>query len=301
MLRLGTRASVLARTQSGQVAAAVTAATGMPCELVPIRAEGDDTRIPLDAPPRPGAFVATLRDALLAGRVDLVVHSYKDLPSAPVPGLVVAAVPQRAPAQDVLVARDGLTLAQLPVGARVGTSSPRRAAALLRLRPDLAFVPVRGNIDTRISLAHNGTVDAVMLALAGLHRVGRAAEATEVFDVTDIVPAPAQGALAVECRAESPLAESLAALDHLPSRLEVIAERAVLEGIEAACTTAVGARATWSPGRLDLVAELSGHRGVAYISRYAVVDLPESDPAAARGTAYDLGRLVAEALLEGTP
>ncbi|HMT30993.1 MAG TPA: hydroxymethylbilane synthase [Dermatophilaceae bacterium] len=301
MLRLGTRASVLARTQSGQVAAAVTALTGMPCELLPIRSEGDDTRIPLDAPPRPGAFVATLRDALLEDRVDLVVHSYKDLPSAPVPGLVVAAVPERAPAEDVLVAREGLTLAQLPVGARVGTSSPRRSAALLRWRPDLVIVPVRGNIDTRISLAHNGTVDAVVLALAGLHRVGRAAEATEVFALTDLVPAPAQGALAVECRSDSPLAATLAALDHLPSRLEVVAERAVLEGIEAACTTAVGARATWSPQRLDLVAEISDHRGVGYASRYAVVDLPASDPVESRATAYELGCAVADALLQGTP
>jgi hydroxymethylbilane synthase len=149
MIRLGTRGSLLARTQSGLVADALAQLTGEPVELVVIRSEGDDTSIPLDAPSRPGAFVSALRDALLAGTVDVVVHSFKDLPSAPADGLVVAAIPERAPAADVLVSRAG-TLSELPAGARVGTSSPRRAAALARFRPDLAVVAIRGNVDTRI-------------------------------------------------------------------------------------------------------------------------------------------------------
>ena len=160
-LRLGTRASLLARTQSGFVADALTAATGLPCELVPIRSEGDDPRVSLDAPPRPGAFVATLRDALLAGEVDFVVHSYKDLPSAPLPGLVIAAVPTREDARDVLVSRTGARLPELAPGAIVGTSSLRRQAQLLALRPDLDVRSIRGNVDTRVRKVLEGQYDAV--------------------------------------------------------------------------------------------------------------------------------------------
>ncbi len=296
MLRLGTRASLLARTQSTAVAHLVEAALGEPCELVAIRTDGDDPALRLDAPNRPGIFVTTLREAVLAGTVDLVVHSFKDLPSAAVPGLVVAAVPERADARDVLVAAGEATLEQLPRGARVGTSSPRRAAALLRARPDLRIEPIRGNVDTRLGLVTAGRLEAVVLAKAGLDRIGRTVASTAVLDPAVMVPAPAQGALAVECRAESPLAARLATLDHTESRCAVTAERAVLEGVEAACTTAVGAHARYVGGVLELRADLSGHRGVGYASRYAALALSDvHDLAGAR----ELGLEVAAALLDG--
>ena len=289
-LRLGTRRSLLATTQSGQVAAALRAASGREVELVPIRAEGDDTRIPLSAPPRPGAFVATLRDALLAGKVDLVVHSFKDLPSAPLSGLVVAAVPQRADPRDALCGPQ--RLAELPIGARVGTSSPRRAAELLRRRPDLVIAPIRGNVDTRLRKVASGEVTAAVLAAAGLNRLGRLDEASEIFDPDALLPAPAQGALAVECRAGD-LVGLLAALDHRPSRLAVSAERAVLAGIAAECTTAIGAHAQWAGEQLTLTARLHDHRGIDFAT--AVAGAPVADQA----TAVALGRLVAEELLAG--
>lgn len=260
VLRLGTRGSLLATTQSGQVADALRA-LGLEVELVVVRTEGDDLRVPLDAPSRPGAFVAALRDELLAGTVDLVVHSYKDLPSEPLPGLVVAAVPVRQPAHDVLVTRDGTDLAGLTAGAVVGTSSPRRAAALARHRPDLQVVGLRGNVDTRLAAVDSGRVDAAVLAAAGLGRLGRSRGVALPTSV--LLPAPAQGALAVECRVGE-LVPVLAQLDDAAARLTVTAERAVLRGIEAACTTAIGALATRDGDELALEAELTGHRGVSF-------------------------------------
>ena len=291
MIRLGTRGSLLARTQSGLVADALTAATGEPVELVVIRTEGDDVSVPLHSPSRPGAFVSTLRDALLAGEVDVVVHSCKDLPSEPAEGLVVAAIPARAVPFDVIVSRHG-GLADLPEGATVGTSSPRRAAALGRSRPDLRIAPIRGNIDTRLRKAHTGEVDAVVLAAAGLERVGRLSEATEVLDPGVLVPAPAQGALAIECRTDGRLALDLAGLDDLPTRLAVSAERAVLRGIEASCTTAIGAYAAWiDDTTLLLIADLTDHRGIAHS------DVVRSAPVASVADADRLGRAVAASLL----
>lgn len=292
-LRLGTRGSALARTQSGLVAAALTAATGRPVELVVIRAEGDDVTIPLEAPPRPGAFVATLRDALLAGEVDLVVHSFKDLPSAPLAGLVVAAVPERADPRDALCAGDRVGLAGLAQGARIGTSSPRRDAGLRRVRPDLQIVPVRGNVDTRLRKVGDGQVDAVVLAAAGLQRLGRGDAITELLDPDVCVPAPAQGALAVECRVGT-LEAALASLDDPSARLAVTAERAVLAGVEAACTTAVGAYAVWrGAAELELLAELTDHRGVGHARSRRRVRVTTSAEAEA------LGLAVARELLAG--
>lgn len=293
VLRLGTRGSPLATTQSQTIADALSAQTGRPVELVIIRAEGDDVRVPLHTPKRPGVFVATLRDALLDANVDLVVHSFKDLPSAPLPGAVVAAIPTRADPRDALCARDGLQLDELPAGARVGTSSPRRAAALLRARPDLEIVPIRGNVETRLGKVTNGEVSAAVLAAAGLTRLGHEAAITQWLDPQLMVPAPAQGALAVECRTGT-LEAALAGLDHLPTRLAVTAERAVLQGVAAACTTAVGAHAQWiSPTELLLVAELSDHQGIDYarVSHQARV----TDPLEAEV----LGVRVAEELLAG--
>ena len=190
-----------------------------------------------------GVFVTALRDALLAGEVDLAVHSYKDLPTAPADGLVIAAVPPRADARDALIARDGLTLGELPAGARIGTGSPRRTAQLLALGMGHEIVPVRGNVDTRIARVTSGALDAVVLARAGLVRLGRIGEITETLDPLQVLPAPAQGALAIECRADSDLVAVLKALDDPDSRLAVEAERSLLAALEAGCSAPVGAMA----------------------------------------------------------
>lgn len=299
LLRLGTRPSALARTQSGHVAVALQAATGIECETVVIRSAGEDLTVPLHGAGRPGLFVAALRDRLLAGEVDLVVHSYKDLPSATVPGLVVAAVPKRMESQDVLISATGATLAQLPAGARVGTSSPRRTAALQRHHERLQAVPVRGNVDTRIAMVDQGRIDAVILARAGLVRLGRQSEATEVLDVAKFVPAPAQGALAVECRAgDAATVDLLRCISDADSEITVAAERAVLVGVQAACTTAIGARSWITRGQdttLHLHCELTNHRGVSHAAVTLSAEL--GAPELVRRTAADLGLAAATALL----
>ena len=291
-IRLGTRASELARTQSATVGDALSEASGRPWAEVLVRTPGDDTTKPLDQPGSPGLFVSTLRRALLAGEVDVIVHSFKDLPSAPEPGIVLAAVPFRADPRDALVSRDGLCLADLPAGSTVGTSSPRRAAALERLRPDLVTAPIRGNVDTRIGRVRDGAVDATVLAVAGLTRIGRTAEITEILD--ELLPAPAQGALAVECREDDAEMRALVAtIDDAQARLVTAAERQVLVGINAACTTAVAALATYESGQLRLRAELT-IRG-----RHTTADLVDPCGPMDVGRARALG-LRAAALLVGT-
>lgn len=291
VLRLGTRASVLARTQSATVGDAWSALTGRPWQEVTITTAGDDTSKPLDQPGRPGVFVSALRDALLAGDVDVIVHSFKDLPSAPHSGIALAAVPGREDARDALVSRDGLRLDELPAGAVVGTSSPRRAFAITALRPDVQVRPIRGNVDSRIRKVREGEFDASVLALAGMRRIGRADEASQVFTTTEMTPAPAQGALAVECRADdTALLTELARLDDPGARLLVSAERAVLVGVDAACTTAVGASAHIDGDRMTLRAFLAEHRGVSYGVSKISVPLAGVDPVA-------LGMRAAEALL----
>ena len=186
-------------------------------------------------------FVTALRDALLRGEVDLAVHSLKDLPTYPHEGIVLAAVPPREDPRDVVVARDGLTLGELPVGSRVGTGSPRRAAQLHALGLGLEVTGIRGNVDTRIGKVHSGEYDAVVLARAGLARIGRLDEATEVLDPLQMLPAPGQGALAVECLAEGDLGEVLReALDDRYTRAAVEAERAVLATLEGGCSAPIG-------------------------------------------------------------
>lgn len=244
-LRVGTRASVLARTQSGHVADALSQALGVSVELVEVTTEGDVNQSPLASFGGVGIFVGALRDALLRGDVDVAVHSLKDLPTTPHPELALAAIPQRQDPRDVVVARDGLTLGELPVGSRVGTGSPRRASQLLALGLGLEIVPVRGNVDTRIAKVRNGELDAVVLARAGLARLGRADEATEVLDPLQMLPAPGQGALAVELRAgDVELVTAVAAaLDDPGTRAAVTAERRVLADLEAGCSAPVGALA----------------------------------------------------------
>lgn len=244
-LRLGTRGSQLAMTQSGHVAAMIEERTGRPVELVEITTKGDVTPGPLEQLGGTGVFVSALREALLAGEVDLAVHSLKDLPTAPADGITLAAVPPREDSRDVVIARDGLTLGELPAGARVGTGSPRRVAQLAALGLGIELVGVRGNVDTRIRKVHEGEYDAVVLARAGLARLGRADEATEVLDPLQVLPAPGQGALAVECRSadEDLVALLRGALDDAHTRAAVTAERVVLADLEAGCAAPVGALA----------------------------------------------------------
>lgn len=243
-LRLGTRASRLATTQSRWLADQVEATCGIPVELVEVTTHGDVDQTPLAALGGTGVFVGALRQALLAGEVDLAVHSLKDLPTAAEPGLTLAAVPSREDPRDAVVARDGLTLGELPVGAVVGTGSPRRVAQLAALGLGLRLVGIRGNVDTRLAKVASGEVDAVILARAGLARLGRADEITEVLDPLQVLPAPGQGALAVECRADDPeVIGLLQRLDDPAARAAVEAERALLATLEAGCSAPVGALA----------------------------------------------------------
>ncbi len=243
-LRLGTRASALATTQSGHVADLVRERLGREVELVEVSTEGDVNRAPLASMGGTGVFVSALRDALLDGRVDLAVHSLKDLPTYPADGIALPAVPPREDPRDVVVARDGLTLGELPVGSRVGTGSPRRVSQLAALGLGLELQDIRGNVDTRIRKVRDGEVDAVVLARAGLARLGRLDEATEVLDPLQMLPAPGQGALAIECRsADTDLVELLARLDDPATRAAVTAERAVLSTLEAGCSAPLGALA----------------------------------------------------------
>jgi hydroxymethylbilane synthase len=251
VIRIGTRASTLARTQSAQVADALTAATGRQTELVLIRTEGDVSPAPLAQMGGTGVFVSALREALLRGEVDLAVHSLKDLPTSPAEGIVLAAVPPREDPRDVVVARDGLTLGELPAGARVGTGAPRRVAQLEALGLGVEVVGVRGNVDSRLGKVASGDLDAVVIARAGLARLGRADEATEVLDPLQMLPAPGQGALAVECRADADLREVVRkALDDPSTRACVEAERALLAELEAGCSAPVGALAEVAEGDL---------------------------------------------------
>lgn len=251
-LRVGTRASALATTQSGLVAAAVREHLGRDTVLVEVSTDGDRSQAsgtPLASYGGVGVFVSALREALLRGDVDLAVHSLKDLPTYPEPGVTLAAVPPREDPRDVVVARDGLTLGELPAGSRVGTGSPRRAAQLHALGLGLEVVGIRGNVDTRIGKVRSGEVDAVVLARAGLARLGRLDEATEVLDPLQVLPAPGQGALAVECRtADADLVAALAALDDPTTRAAVEAERAVLAVLEAGCSAPLGALAVVAEG-----------------------------------------------------
>ncbi|NRQ48547.1 hydroxymethylbilane synthase [Aeromicrobium stalagmiti] len=248
-LRLGTRASALAVTQSQHIADRITAETGAAVELVTISTEGDRSSAPLATMGGQGVFVAALREALLRGDVDLAVHSLKDLPTAPDPRLVLAAIPRREDPRDVLVARDGLTLGELPQGARVGTGSPRREAQLNALGLGVEVVAIRGNVDTRISKIASGDYDGVLLARAGLLRLGRADEATEVIDPLQMLPAPGQGALACECRADDDATiRLLERLDDSDTRAAVTAERSLLATLEAGCSAPVGALAEIADG-----------------------------------------------------
>jgi hydroxymethylbilane synthase len=296
-LRIGTRGSALALAQTGTVAEALKAA-GAQVEIVVIKTPGDLSDAPI-AQIGIGVFTSALRDALAGGEIDVAVHSYKDLPTAPDPRLVLAAVPRREDPRDALVARDGLTLGELLPGSTVGTGSPRRAAQLEALGLGLNIVPLRGNVDTRIGKVRSGELDAVVLARAGIARLGRADEITETLEPIQMLPAPAQGALAVECRIDDVDAEHLiqSTLDDSASRAAVTAERAMLAALEAGCSAPVGALA-------DVVEDLDDEGKVVYrLSLRGVAATPENDLLRASATgdlteAEGLGRALAAELLD---
>ncbi|MBC7300221.1 MAG: hydroxymethylbilane synthase [Nocardia sp.] len=240
--RIGTRGSLLALTQAGTIRDALIA-TGQPAELVVIKTPGDLSSDPVQKI-GVGVFTSALRDELAAGSIDIAVHSYKDLPTAQDPRFTIAAIPPREDPRDALVARDGLVLGELPAGARVGTSAPRRAAQLRALGLGLDILPLRGNIDSRLRKVSEGELDAIVIARAGLCRIGRTDRITESLEPVQMLPAPSQGALAVECRSDDPqLIEVLAGLDDPATRAAVLAERSLLGELEAGCTAPVGALA----------------------------------------------------------
>ena len=287
-LRLGTRKSPMAMTQAGQVARLISERTGTAVELVGLTTFGDVTRAELAQIGGTGVFVSALRESLLAGDIDLAVHSLKDLPVGPVPGLLLGAVPPRDDPRDALVGRDGAKLADLRPGARVGTGSPRRAAQLRLLRPDIEPVPVRGNAGTRLGKVTSGELDAVLLACAGLARIGHLDAVSQVFEPEEMMPAAGQGALAVECRAsDADLAELLASVDDPVSHRATSAERAVLAALHAGCSAPVGAYAAGTE-LLHLTAV------VAAVDGGSAVRASASGPA---GEAARLGADVAAGLL----
>jgi hydroxymethylbilane synthase len=289
-VRIGTRGSALALAQTSLVAQAIQERTGQSVELVEIVTTGDRSTAPVQRL-GVGVFVSALRDALLAKEIDVAVHSYKDLPTAAADGLVVAAVPTREDPRDALVARDGLTLAELPAGARIGTGAVRRIAALAALRRGFDLVPIRGNVDTRLRKVSEGELDAVVLAFSGLPRLGRATEATDILDLDVMLPAPAQGALAVECRVDDDqLVALLSTVDDHASRSTVDAERSLLATLEAGCSAPVaGLAEETGDGQIHL-------RGAVY-SADGQIALRRSRT----GTPADatlLGRMLAQDLLD---
>ncbi|SFS15709.1 hydroxymethylbilane synthase [Microbacterium sp. cf046] len=293
-IRVGTRASALAVAQTSAIAAQLGSH-----ELVTITSEGDRSSAPLASMGGTGVFVSALRDALLAGTVDVIVHSFKDLPTAPADGIRLAAVPIRADARDALATRDGVTLSRLPKGARVATGSPRRRAQLLAVRADLDVVGIRGNVDTRLGRLYDPDddrrVDGLVLAAAGLERLGRLGDASELFDLTEWPTAPAQGALALEIRADAgaALVDRVGAVDHDLTRLAATAERGVLVRLEAGCSAPIAAHATVGDGVLTLSATVYAPDGS---SRLTIADTGGAD---SDRSALDLADRVAQALLEG--
>jgi hydroxymethylbilane synthase len=287
-LRLGTRRSPMAMAQAGLVARAITAQTGHDVELVGIESAGDRSSALLTQIGGTGVFVSSLRASLLAGEVDIAVHSLKDLPTGAAAGIALAAVPVRDDPRDALVTRDGAKLADLPRGASVGTGSPRRAAQLLLLRPDIRAVPVRGNAGTRLAKVEKGDLDALVLGYAGLSRIGRLDAVAQVFEPDEMLPAAGQGALAVECKAaREGLVALLGAIDDPVSRAATTAERALLGALQGGCAAPVGAFAAGTDVlRLDGVV-VAADGGMA-------VRGSASGPLAVAG---ELGRQVAADLL----
>jgi hydroxymethylbilane synthase len=288
-LRIGTRGSPMALYQAELVRFRLRAvhpelAADGALDLVPIRTTGDrvQTRLLAEIGGK-GLFTKEIEEALLDGRIDLAVHSLKDMETVLPAGLAIGVVLKRDDPRDVLVGRTALTLVGLPQGARIGTASLRRRAQLLRMRPDLAIVPIRGNVNTRLAKLDAGEVDALVLALCGLERLGKEGVIGEILDVDVMLPAVAQGALAVECRAlDDTVRELLAPLHDPPSAACVIAERSMLAALDGSCRTPIAGLATIDGDRLSLVALLLSPDGAA--ERRGRLAGPVAD-AAAIGTA----------------
>ncbi|HVK22215.1 MAG TPA: hydroxymethylbilane synthase [Actinokineospora sp.] len=296
-IRIGTRGSALALAQTGTIADALERA-GALVQIITVSTPGDRSSAPIPEI-GVGVFTSALRDALANGEIDVAVHSYKDLPTAPDPRLSMAAVPPRADPRDALIARDGLTLGELPPGSTIGTGSPRRAAQLNALGLGWDIVPIRGNVDTRIAMVTDGKLDAVVLARAGLARLGRTDEITETLDPIQMLPAPAQGALAIECRVDDVDVEHLlqSTVDDEHTRAAAAAERAMLAALEAGCSAPIGALA-------DVVEDFDADDKVVFrLSLRGVAATPDGDilRASAVGdltAGEQLGRALAAELLE---
>jgi hydroxymethylbilane synthase len=295
LLRLGTRGSPLALAQASQIARRLREQCGQAATLVTVVTPGDESTAPIERLGTTGVFTSTLREALLRGAVDFVVHSGKDLPTAPVPGLQVAAFPAREDPRDALIWPGGTSLDALPHGARIGTGSPRRAALLRATGRQLRIVPIRGNVGTRLRKLADGEVDALVLAMAGLSRLGLLDSPVTPLGPSLLMPAPAQGVLAVECRADDPVtAAQLSTLDHPPTRAAAIAERGFLTELGAGCSAPVGALA-------ELTAKATGEpvmrlSGVIAAPDGSAVIRAQMTGAAEAGDA--LGRRLAQALLQ---
>lgn len=258
-LRLGTRGSALSLAQAAEAEAAL-AAIGLEAERVVIRTQGDrDQRSPLSEIGGRGVFARALEEALVNGEIDAAVHSAKDVPTTMLEGTELAAVLRRGDVRDALVSRDGSGLASLPPGARVGTGSRRRAAQLLAARPDLEIAPIRGNVDTRLRKLEEGEVDALVLAAAGLARLGRLGEATELLPIDLMMPSPGQGAILLQVRAGQ--TDALRGCSDSASELAVRAERAMLRELGAGCALPVAALAHIRAGEIALAGRLLDERG----------------------------------------
>jgi hydroxymethylbilane synthase len=295
-IRIGTRGSALALAQAGAVAAMLET-RGAAVETVVIRTTGDGGAEPLSESPT-GLFVREIEQALMSRAVDLAVHSMKDLPTDERPGLAVVAVPERSDPRDALVSRGGVGLSALPSGSKVATSSPRRAAQVRASRQDLAVVGVRGNVDTRLRKLGEGQFDALVLAYAGLLRLGLADRVSEVLPPEICLPAPGQGALALQARKDDAATRDLVGrLDHLPSRLATTAERAFLSELGAGCTLPAGALATVADGRVRLQAVVANRAGSS-VMRREVVGAAQDAEALGRSLADEMLRAGARVLIE---
>lgn len=253
-LRAGTRASRLALAQTEIVSGALNDRFALQPQKIITAGDRHGFTGAGD-----GAFVKELQRSLLACKIDCAIHSLKDVPTEPVDGLLIAAVLKRGDPRDALV---GHSLTDLPVGARVGTGSPRRSAQLRALRPDVTIIPIRGNVPTRVRKVHDGEIDAAMLALAGLHRL-QIVESVHALSIDQIAPAPGQGAIAIEVRADDTEATlAFTSLDHLPTRMAVEAERAVLRALGGGCLLPVGAYAEVDADHLSLMARVVSSSGV---------------------------------------
>ncbi|KGJ72169.1 porphobilinogen deaminase [Cryobacterium roopkundense] len=303
VIRVGTRSSALALAQTTTIANRIAASSGAEVEIVPIVTHGDTSTDSLSSLGGTGVFASALREALLNDECDLVVHSLKDLPTDVYPGLVIGATPKRADARDALCARNAWTLETLPEGAKVGTGSPRRMAQLREIRPDLTVVDIRGNIDTRLGRLVEGDLDAVVLAAAGLGRLGRLDGAcTELLEISDWPTAPGQGALAIEVREgklDRVLASALAAINHATTEAVTTAERLVLARLEAGCAAPIGATAVIDTGLFFLTATVYSPDGTRKItSSHAAT--PESHSVRdLLDAAHDIAERVATDLLAG--